>query len=411
MLAVRRPLTQSLSRWWRAYRVAPDHKVLTGTARGLADLVCVDVVVVRAAFVVLATAGGAGIVLYLVLWVAATVAGRVPQVALEAPTNTDTERSIGFASICLGLLLAVRVTGLGFFDTLVWPVAALAVGFVVAAQQSELDVMAASGVTGDGGSRAWVTARIGGGLILAVVGVVALFAFNVDIGAARDVVLASVVVSIGVSLVLGPWVWRVAANMIDERRNRIRADERTELAAQLHDSVLQTLSLIQRHHDDPAVMVQLARRQERELRSWLHGDGRIGLSERLREGLNTAAADVEEHHGVPIEVVVVGDADADDAVTGLLRAAREAMANAARHSGTSRIDVYAEVGPSLIEVFVRDIGCGFEPSAVPADRRGIRDSIEGRLKRLGGSATITSSAGLGTEIELALPRRPHEADV
>ena len=158
-------------------------------------------------------------------------------------------------------------------------------------------------------------------------------------------------------------------------------------------------------------MVQLARRQERELRSWLHGDGRIGLSERLREGLNTAAADVEEHHGVPIEVVVVGDADADDAVTGLLRAAREAMANAARHSGTSRIDVYAEVGPSLIEVFVRDIGCGFEPSAVPADRRGIRDSIEGRLKRLGGSATITSSAGLGTEIELALPRRPHEADV
>ena len=375
---------------------------MTGTAGGLAQLFAVDPVVIRSAFVVLATAGGVGIVLYLAAWLAIQVAGQRPRQPLPEARGAEYERTLGVALVTLGVLLLVRTTQLGFADTLVWPVAVLATGFVIAATRTDLDVAAASGVTGRG-STAWVATRILAGVALAVAGVVGLFAFNIELGAARDLVLGAAVVSLGLTLVLGPWVWRVATDLLEERRRRIRSEERTELAAQLHDSVLQTLALIQRHQDDPATMVQLARRQERELRSWLHGDGRIGHSERLREGLETAADRIEELHGVPIEVVVVGDATADEAVTGLIRAAGEAMANAARHSGADRIDVYAEVADDRIEVFVRDTGVGFDPSTVPDDRRGVRDSIEGRLSRIGGTATIHTAPGEGTEVELTIP--------
>lgn len=388
---------------------------MTGTSAGIANHLALDPVIIRSAFIVLAMAGGVGVVLYLAGWLTIRLAIRQPRSPLPPATGSETERTIGVGLVTLGLLLAARGLGLGFIDSLVWPVAVLAIGFVVAATQTDLDVVAASGVTGRRGTTAWVAARIGAGLALAVLGVVALFAFNVDVGAARDLIVAAVVVSLGLGLVLGPWIWRIATDLFDERRRRIRSEERTELAAQLHDSVLQTLALIQRHQHEPATMVQLARRQERELRSWLHGDGRIGHSERLREGIETAAAEVEELHGVPIEVVVVGDTPADDAVAGVIRAAREAMQNAARHSGTDRVDVYAEVEDQQIVVFVRDTGRGFDTSAMPADRRGVRDSIEGRMRRLGGTASVTSTVGDGTEVELSLPRRddefaaPHES--
>ena len=174
------------------------------------------------------------------------------------------------------------------------------------------------------------------------------------------------------------------------------------MAAHLHDSVLQTLALVQRRADEPGEVAALARRQERELRAWLANRPAIGDEARLAAALEAAAADVEERQGVPVEVVTVGDRDLDPAGEAVVAAAREAMTNAAKFGGGSTVDVYAESADGRLQVFVRDRGAGFDPETVPADRRGMRESIIGRMERHGGRATVTSSPGTGTEVELVL---------
>jgi signal transduction histidine kinase len=180
--------------------------------------------------------------------------------------------------------------------------------------------------------------------------------------------------------------------------------ERAEVAARIHDSVLQTLALVQRHAGDPQRVAALARRQERELRRWLYGSGVEGVTS-LVDALGDAAADVEELHGVRIEVASAGDVPLDDTVRQLVLAAREAMTNAAKFPGVDEVNVYAEAGDDAIVVFVRDSGVGFDLEAVAGDRRGIVESIEGRMRRAGGEATVTTAPGSGTEIELTVPRR------
>jgi signal transduction histidine kinase len=203
-------------------------------------------------------------------------------------------------------------------------------------------------------------------------------------------------------LVVGPWLWRLALERDEERSARIRTEERADVAARVHDSVLQTLALIQRHADEPRRVASLARRQERELRGWLYSARPLGDDgSSLVAALSAAAADVEELHGVRIELASAGDAPPENA---LVFAAREAMTNAAKFAGVDAIDVYADVVADEIAVFVRDRGAGFDPAAVPEDRQGIRDSIRGRLERAGGTAVITSAPGAGTEVELRLPR-------
>jgi signal transduction histidine kinase len=202
-------------------------------------------------------------------------------------------------------------------------------------------------------------------------------------------------------LVVGPWLWRLT----EERLERIRLQERADVAARIHDSVLQTLALVQRHADDPARVASLARRQERELRRWLYGSG-VADAETLADALADAAADVEELHGVKIELASAGEAPLDPAVGQLVLAAREAMTNAAKFSGADEISVYAEAGATAISAYVRDRGVGFDRAAVASDRRGIVESIEGRLERAGGTASIVTAPGEGTEVELTLPRRP-----
>ena len=174
------------------------------------------------------------------------------------------------------------------------------------------------------------------------------------------------------------------------------------MAAHLHDSVLQTLALIQKRSDDVGV-VNLARRQERELRTWLFEDktGRESLG--FRVTLEAAMAEVEDLHEVPIEVVVVGDRPADAETESILGASREAATNAAKHAGVAKVDVFAERRPGAIEVFVRDAGVGFDPDAIDDDRQGIRASIIERMERYGGRAAIHSEPGQGTEVELIQP--------
>ncbi|MCW2579140.1 MAG: Two-component signal transduction histidine kinase, partial [Blastococcus sp.] len=235
-------------------------------------------------------------------------------------------------------------------------------------------------------------------------GVVLLLATTGQLAAARNGFAATLVILTGVVLATAP-IWRRLLDSRDEERGaRVRSEERAAVAAHLHDSVLQTLALIQRHAEEPQAVSRLARSQERELRAWLY-DPKV-----VREGGTWAGlvagmvADVEADHALIVDPVVVGDAPVDDALAGLGSATREALVNAAKHSGAAAADLYTEVTPQRVSVFIRDRGAGFDPSSVPDDRRGLRDSVSGRLSRLGGTAEVRSAPGEGTEVELVLPR-------
>ncbi len=239
-----------------------------------------------------------------------------------------------------------------------------------------------------------------GGYALVGIGAVILLAGGGD---APAPLLAPGAVAGGLLLIAGPWLWRLAVERDAERAARIRSDERADVAARVHDSVLQTLALIQRHASEPRRVASLARRQERELRGWLYADRPLGDDgASIVAALSSAAADVEDVFGVRIELASSGDAPSDGAI---VLAAREAMTNAAKFAGVEEIDVYVEVGDDEIAVFVRDRGAGFDTTAVPGDRRGIAESIERRLQRAGGSATVVSTPGEGTEVELRIPLR------
>jgi signal transduction histidine kinase len=244
--------------------------------------------------------------------------------------------------------------------------------------------------------------RTGLGIVLVVAAAVTFLRATGALGAIRDVLLAAIAVAVVLGVIFAPWILRLVRSLTAERAQRIRSQERAEMAAHLHDSVLQTLALVQRRADEPGEVAALARRQERELRAWLANRPAIGEEARLAAALEVAAAEVEERHGVPVEVVTVGDHDLDLAGEAVVAAAREAMTNAAKFGGGSTVDVYAESADGRLQVFVRDRGPGFDPEAVPADRRGMRESIIGRMERHGGRATVTSSPGTGTEVELLL---------
>jgi signal transduction histidine kinase len=217
------------------------------------------------------------------------------------------------------------------------------------------------------------------------------------------VLLPVVVVLVAGTLILAPWWIRLVRGLADERAERVRSQERAELAAHLHDSVLQTLALMQRQAENPRDVAALARRQERELRAWLNGGRPFGERSTFAAALELAAAEAEEAHGVPVDVVAVGDGPLVDEAEALVAAAREAIVNAAKF-GAGSVSVYAEAGDEEVEVFVRDRGPGFDVDAVPADRRGVRESIVGRMERHGGTALIHSVPGEGTEVELRLRR-------
>ncbi|HEY2202344.1 MAG TPA: hypothetical protein VGH56_10665, partial [Solirubrobacteraceae bacterium] len=212
----------------------------------------------------------------------------------------------------------------------------------------------------------------------------------------------------GIALALGPWWLRIAREAVDERQARIRAEERADMASRVHDSVLQTLALIQRRAGDQQQVIQLARAQERELRAWLF-DGRPpgsmeGQAATVADGVRLIQQEVESQHGLAVDAVTVGDCELDDDMSALLAAAREATVNAAKWSGADTVSLFAEVEPDSVSLFVRDRGRGFDPAAVPADRKGLAESVRARLGRRGGSATIRSAPGEGTEVALVMPR-------
>src|SRR5918912_106344 len=349
-----------------SFTTSAERRALAGVCAGIADALGVDVTLVRVVFALLALAGGAGIVLYLALW---------------AWARTGRE---WWAILLLAVAGALLLGAVGVSDRAVAGIVLVAAGLTLAWRR--------------GGSFRPDAPLSYAGLALAAVGAVVLLGQ----GSAPTRVLAPGAVGGALLLVGGPWLWRLALKRDAERAARIRTEERADVASRVHDSVLQTLALIQRHAEEPRRVASLARRQERELRGWLYADQPVGDdTSSLLAALSAAAADVEELYGVRVEIASAGDAPPDNT---LVLAAREAMTNAAKFAGVEEIDVYAEVSDEEIAVFVRDRGAGFDPATFPEDRHGIRESIRGRLERAGGAALVTSTPGGGTEVELRVPR-------
>jgi signal transduction histidine kinase len=242
------------------------------------------------------------------------------------------------------------------------------------------------------------------GSILAVAGIAALTGRTGGLDEVGRSVSAIAIALGGIAVIAAPALGRLLERLDTERTLRIREEERAALAEHLHDSVLQSLVLIQRS-DDPRRMVSLARRQERELRSWLYGGRPVGQPASLTAAVEMMAAAIEVDHEVRVELVTVGDSPLDEAETTFLAALREATTNAVCHSNSDKVDVYVEVGDDVLTGFVRDTGIGFDPASVPDDRHGIADSIIARIERAGGRATVTSRPGEGTEVEIELPWR------
>jgi signal transduction histidine kinase len=391
---------------------------LGGVCAGIARRYGIDVALVRLAFVVATAAGGFGIALYALGWLVIPVGEARPRRRL--PTGRGAiEVAFGTGLLLLSALLTFRELGIWFSDAVVWPLVLIASGGALiwrgsaTASPAPQEAPTAPLVRGEARDKTAVPrmraaaaiSRTGVGIALVIAAGFAFLQSTGALSAARDVILAVVVVVVVLGVIFAPWIVRLVRSLTEERAQRIRSQERAEMAAHLHDSVLQTLALVQRRSTDPQEVAALARRQERELRSWLAERPAPGEEASLAPALEAAAAEVEETHGVPVEVVVVGERDLDAHLEALVAATREAMTNAAKFGSGSPVDVYAESNADVVRVFVRDRGPGFDPAALPPDRHGVRESIVGRMKRHGGRARIASDPETGTEVELELPTR------
>ena len=304
---------------------------------------------------------------------------------------------MGLGLLTLGTVLLFGRAGLVLPAEVVWAVLLAAIGFgLVWARTDEPD--RTRGLL-------W---RAGAGGVLLVVGLGVLFASGGVLSTIGGLGLAVVATGVGVALLLGPWIVRLWRDLAVERRERIRSEERSEIAAHLHDSVLQTLALIQRA-EAPGRARTLARRQERELRAWLFderppdGDAAVAT---LSAALEQVVTDVEDRHDVEVDLVVVGECDMEPRLEALVAAVREAAHNSAQHSGMAEVSVYVEVEPQRVTAYVRDRGKGFDLDAVEPGRVGVRESIIGRMARHGGRAQVHSGADDGTEVVLEVGRTP-----
>ena len=381
--------------------------ILGGVCSGLAGHLRLPVLVLRIAFVVLGAFELVGGFIYAALWLLLPLARDERAPGLDAASRTgmraetrevgiDIGSVLALALLGLGLTWLFRSTGISWTGAGYWPLLVGSSGVALIWRQAD------DATLRPGRRRSLIRLlelAFGGCLVLAavVLGVTQVL----GIAQWRSVVWVSMVAVVGVLGVSLPWAFRTRTALTEAREQELLANARADVAAHLHDSVLQSLALIQRQADDPKAVATIARRQERELRSWLYGEAETEAGN-LRATLTAAIAEVEDEHAVPVDVVVVGDAEMTPQLDALVRAAREAVLNATKHSGADRIDVYAEVTPHLAEVFIRDRGVGFEVDTIGEDRMGIRRSIMDRMIRNGGTARVRSVPGDGTEVRLEM---------
>jgi signal transduction histidine kinase len=386
-------------------------RMVAGVSVGIAEHLGVRVLWVRATFAALAAFGGAGVAAYGLLWIF------VPQQAgTQRPTSVR-ERQQGFGLILLGVGLAAGFGSIGGLPS--WLTGALGVALVGSAvvwreadesQRRRWRQGARSGVVGallDGGGRAAMV-RVLAGVALVIVGIGVFLAGNATVSGLQLALLSAFTALVGAAVLTIPWWLRLLRDFNAERAARIRSQERAEIASHLHDSVLQTLALIQKQADASREIRRLARGQERELRTWLYGTDGYGRADATRKTLTAelarACGEVEDAFAIEVRHVAVGDCDLDESLVALLAAAREAVVNAAKHAGVDEVSVYAEVTADRVEVYVRDRGVGFDPDSVPHDRHGVADSIRGRMERNGGRVRMRTAPGSGTEVQLEMPR-------
>ena len=384
-------------------------RVLGGVAGGVAEHLGWPVEAVRVGFVVLTLAGGFGLVLYAAYWAWLPVEPAEPGALDDAESEgRDLAGVIGLGSLAVGIALLLSARGINLTGSWFVPLLLVGVGVAVLWRQSDdsrrAELLADVGASARATTRTAVrrsVPRVLLGLALVLLGTLGVLASQGDLGASLRGLAAALLALAGLGLVLLPFVLGWWRDLTAERRARIRTEERAEIAAQVHDSVLQTLTLIQRSAHDPAEVVRLARTEERALRRWLYTPlGDPGAT--LVAALEAEVADVESAYACAVELVHVGDVVRDDRVDALVAASREAVVNAAKHAGGT-VQVYVECGEGGVEVFVRDRGPGFDPDVVPEDRFGLRESVVARMSRVGGTARVRSEPGAGTEVSLALP--------
>lgn len=367
-----------------------EGRVAAGVASGIADRLGVHPVYVRAAFVVLTFVWGVGVLVYLGVWAATIDQSGVSQPLVDRPGD---RQLVGLGVAFVGVLVMLRNLLPWPGDRLMWPV--LGIGILAAvALDRWTDVARLT-------SPERQKTRLVLGAVLAFGGLALLGDF--DPALLAPALLAMVLAAAGLAIAFGPWLYRAVSDLAQERAERIRQRQREEMASHLHDSVLQTLAMIQRT-DDPKRIVTLARAQERELRRWLFESEADPGADSFAGAVQTAAAKVEADFDVVVEVVTVGDCELDDHLRALAAAGSEAIVNAAKHAGVDRVSVFLEVSDSDVELFVSDQGAGFDLDDIAADRRGITDSITRRVERHGGKAEIESVVGSGTEVQLTMPR-------
>jgi signal transduction histidine kinase len=411
------PAPPSRRRPLRPFRRSIDDGILGGVCAGLATRLAVKTTAVRVVAVVSIFLLGIGILAYMAIWVLVPAASERETIASRVVTDRrELQIVLTLSSALFAVLLVTRLVGVSDLGIPTLTLLAGAVGAVIVwrgastAETARLRerLNAAPGAVGVSSNWRRMAVRIGMGMLLILVGVGELSRTGSFSGAALGVLVGTVLFVGGFLVLFAPWWIRTLRDLSTERRERVRAQERADMAAHVHDSVLQTLSLIQKAAADPREVVRLARSEERELRYWLFDPERLGRHGQRPESLVEAVAaierEVEDSYGVGVELIIVGDCPMDDRVAALVGACHAATVNAAKWSGCEQVTVFLEVERTMVSAYVRDVGVGFEPALVPDDRQGIACSMVERMDRVGGSVSVQSALGAGTEVELRLPR-------
>ncbi|HVB50954.1 MAG TPA: PspC domain-containing protein [Acidimicrobiales bacterium] len=403
----------------RPFRRGAENAILGGVCGGLAIRLGIRERTVRVVFSLLALVSGLGLLLYMLLWFTLARSGEDRVIAQRIlGRRRELHRTLLGLIVVVVTIIILYHLGIPNLGIYTWPVLLSAVGVVGIWRGSSPDerrhledlVKSAPLMripAAKSRKNLWLRVLLGSVLIL--VGLRSLSRLHGVFGGVTPQLFGTLIVIVGVLILLAPWWLETLSELSGERRERVRIEERANVAAHLHDSVLQTLTLIERAAGDETAVMRLARNQERELRQWLfepnHGanDAATSTYSSLLHGIEN---EIENDYGVKVELVIVGDGDLDanDALLALIAAGREAAINAAQWSGAGSISIFAEVESTSMTLFVRDLGKGFDVDAVPTDRQGIALSIRQRMAQHGGSASIKSILGAGTEVQLAVPR-------